>query len=122
MLPLITSIPSLLHFQTLLKDNPGVVLIKLGATWCGPCKTIEPFFKKQLARLLNKDTCQVVLVDIDQDTEIYKIWKQKRIVVGVPSFLVYYKNNLAIFPDEFVIGANAKELELLFDKIVAIDV
>jgi thiol-disulfide isomerase/thioredoxin len=36
------------EFLELLKVNPGLVIVKLGATWCGPCKRIahivEGFF------------------------------------------------------------------------------
>ena len=34
----------------LLEKNPGLIIIKLGASWCRPCKTIKPvvdaFFKR----------------------------------------------------------------------------
>ena len=29
-------------FFHLLNNNPGLIIIKLGAEWCGPCKTIKP--------------------------------------------------------------------------------
>jgi thiol-disulfide isomerase/thioredoxin len=40
-LPIITRINGRKHFQELLESNPGVLIIKFGATWCGPCKVIE---------------------------------------------------------------------------------
>jgi thiol-disulfide isomerase/thioredoxin len=30
------------HFISLLEKNPGLVIIKMGASWCGPCKKIKP--------------------------------------------------------------------------------
>ena len=30
------------NFIRLLEKNPGLVIIKMGATWCGPCKKIKP--------------------------------------------------------------------------------
>ena len=27
-------------FEELLRQNPGKVVLKFGATWCGPCKLI----------------------------------------------------------------------------------
>ena len=40
-LPLITSIKNVHEFNALIASNPGKIIIKFGAEWCGPCKTIE---------------------------------------------------------------------------------
>ena len=29
-------------FLHLLQNNTGVIILKLGAEWCGPCKKIKP--------------------------------------------------------------------------------
>jgi hypothetical protein len=45
--------------------------------------------------------------------------KTKRIVNGVPAVLVYMSENESIYPDEFVLGANKKDLNVIFDDILA---
>ncbi len=39
---IIRKIESAQFLSDMLQENPGLILIKLGATWCGPCKKIEP--------------------------------------------------------------------------------
>ena len=40
--PIITNIKTANDLSDHLEINPGIVIIKLGATWCQPCKKIEP--------------------------------------------------------------------------------
>ena len=35
---IITNIPNKEEFFKLLQNNPGLILLKFGATWCGPCQ------------------------------------------------------------------------------------
>jgi thiol-disulfide isomerase/thioredoxin len=50
-------------FFTLLKHNHGLILLKLGAEWCGPCKTI----KKSVDGFFASSPPEVICEDIDVD-------------------------------------------------------
>lgn len=111
---MITRINSVEEFQQLLNINPGLFIIKFGAEWCGPCKTIErnvyDFFRGAPPHV------QCAMIDIDECPTLYGFLKSKKMLNGVPALLCYYKGNTGFIPDDFIIGANKNELQLFFDR------
>jgi len=104
-----------LGFQILLQENPGIVIIKLGAEWCGPCKKIEHPVTEWMKRM-PRETVQCILLDIDESFEIYATLKQKKMVNGIPAILAYYQGNVSIIPDDMVVGADLNQVKLFFDR------
>lgn len=47
------------------KGKEGLVVVKYGAEWCGPCKRLKPLLKK-----LAKEHPHVYFLDVDIDTEV----------------------------------------------------
>ena len=46
------------------KINKGEkIILKLGATWCGPCKMLKPIFEK----VANENTTDVQMYTLDVD-------------------------------------------------------
>ena len=78
---IITEIKNMGEFQELWAKNPGVLIIKFGATWCGPCKQIDPLVKECMSKMPSNIQC--VVVDIDDSLELYAFLKKKRVVNGV---------------------------------------
>jgi len=112
---IITSIASQAEFYQLLQQNPGAIVMKFGATWCGPCKQIEPILNHYIHQM--PANVQVCIIDIDECFELYSLLQKKRMVNGVPAILAYYKDNVSTMPDDVVIGANIKEIELFFNRV-----
>lgn len=100
--------------QRLLINNPGIILIKYGAEWCAPCKQIEKVVQSGFAQMPSNVLC--VFIDIDVSHEIFSFMKKKRILSGVPAVVAHYKESADYIPDDFVLGANVKEIDLLFQR------
>jgi len=111
-LPIIYSIDSVKQFQDLIENNNGIIIIKLGANWCGPCKKIEPYVMEVFNNV--PENIQCIIVDIDECIDFYSFLKKKRVVNGVPVILCYLKYNKTFIPDDFVVGADKQRLNEFF--------
>jgi len=123
-MPVITAIENVDAFKVLLQNNPGLLIIKFGASWCGPCKKIEPLVERWFSSA--PSTIQCCKIDIDESFEIYGFLKSKRRVNGVPVILCYKKGNLNYIPDDTVVGSDEKQnndfflrCQVLLDSIPA---
>jgi thiol:disulfide interchange protein len=114
MLETITSIPSVQAFAELLQKNPGLVILKFGAAWCGPCKRIEGLVNSWYQKMPN--TVQTCLIDIDEDIELYTFLKAKRRINGVPGLFCYDKGNVSYIPSDFIMGADEKTIHEFFTR------
>ncbi|NBO24514.1 MAG: thioredoxin [Chlamydiae bacterium] len=104
------------HFLTILENNPGKVIIKFGATWCSPCKIIEPHVNTWMNKM--PDTVQCITVDIDECFDIYAFLKTKKMVNGIPAILCYNKENVSYIPDDSVIGNDLSQVYNFFQGIL----
>lgn len=111
---IVAAIPSRNEFFELLKVNPGLIIIKLGATWCGPCKKIAPvlegFFATSPPNVLCCD------LDVDECDDLYAMMKSKRMVNGIPVIMCYKKGNTSYIPDDSVTGADPGMLAAFFQR------
>ena len=96
-------------FQSEVLDSPLPVLVDFGATWCGPCRQMEPVLA-QLS-LDYEGRLKVVKIDVDEAPSL----KSKYNVSGIPALLVFVNGeevdrtvgsqslrNLARFIDPYV--------------------
>lgn len=110
----ISDIPNRNAFMHLLQNNPGLIILKLGAEWCGPCKQIkhvvDGFFATSPTNVVCGD------IDVDVSFDFYSLLKSKKMVNGIPVLLCYKKGNLSVIPDDSVTGADPLQLHNFFKR------
>ena len=111
---IVSSFSSRQDFISLLEKNPGLVILKLGATWCGPCKKIKPVVDAFYAS--SPDSVICCDVDVDESFDLYAYLKSKKMVNGVPVMMCYKKGNVSFIPDDSITGADPVELDKFFKR------
>jgi thioredoxin 1 len=71
-------------FQELI-DGDTPVLVDFFATWCGPCKTLQPILEETSRQMAGK--VKIVKVDVDKNP----LAASKFQVRGVPTMILFHK-------------------------------
>lgn len=74
-------------FQQLINGEQPV-LVDFFATWCGPCKAMEPIVK-EVAQTV-QGTARVIKIDIDKTQETANAYA----IQGVPTFMLFKKGKM----------------------------
>ncbi|XP_062106703.1 thioredoxin H2-like [Humulus lupulus] len=93
-----------LHFNEA-KESNKLIVIDFSATWCGPCKMMEPIFNALSTKFATAD---FVKIDVDELSEV----AQEFGVQAMPTFVLVKKGKEV----DRVIGAKKDELEKKVQK------
>jgi hypothetical protein len=111
---IISSIPNRDSLFHLLENNPGLIILKLGATWCGPCHKIKDVVHAFFATSPDNVVCGDI--DVDECIDFYSFLKSKKMVNGIPVMLCYKKGNKTYIPDDSITGADPMGLQQFFKR------
>ena len=64
------------------------VLVDMFATWCGPCKMLEPAVKQVAQKLSGK--LKVIKIDIDKNPHVASAYQ----VQGVPTLILFQQGKI----------------------------
>lgn len=118
---IITQIDGKTAFLNILQNNPGLVILKFGATWCGPCKKIKHIVDGFFTTSPPHVACADLDVDMEGNIDVYGYLRTKKMVSGVPVLLCYKKKNLnkeqiTFIPDDSITGASPADLDAFFAR------
>lgn len=95
-------------------------IIKLGATWCGPCKQISPILQNLIK---SNNSVELVDIDVDDNVEIYVFYKKMLRVKGLPTVLLYRKNEYNedkfYIPHNSVVGYNPNSFNYVIKEFLS---
>jgi len=112
--PIIRDIKDADHFKFVLGNNPGLVIVKIGATWCQPCVVSKPLVNAWFEKMPNR--VQIVDIDVDKSAAFYSFMKNKKMVSGIPTILCYIRGNVTYIPDEIQVGSSIDKINFFFNQ------
>jgi len=89
-------------------DTP--LLVDFFATWCGPCKMLEPAVKQVAQKMAGK--IKVIKIDIDKNPNVANLYQ----VQGVPT-LILFQNGKILWRTSGVMPAY--QIEKLIENIIS---
>ncbi|KAJ3258210.1 hypothetical protein HK103_004028, partial [Boothiomyces macroporosus] len=99
---------TLQEYEDIIKSNP-LVFVKVGTTWCPPCKVIKPVFKSLASKYPSAK-----FIAIDADTSDGNDAFAKKYEIGsYPTFLVFHNGKKI----QSQIGADKKALEEMVEMM-----
>lgn len=105
------------------EQNANVaIILKFGATWCGPCKNIKELCTTRFNELSNKITCFDLDIDEEDNNELYTAYASKKMIKSIPTIFAYVSNSERNYahwwaPDLSVNSSQPKDIDLFFKKI-----
>ena len=105
------SVSVLKELLTKYENKNIMVIIKLGATWCGPCQKIKTVCNKCFLEMPDNVLC--FDLDVDNNMEIFGALKTKKMVKGIPAILGYNcknKRDQWYISDSFMSGSDEKKV------------
>jgi thioredoxin 1 len=92
-------------------DSYQTVIVKCGATWCGPCKALAPHYKK-MAESYHKTFEGLALADLDIDNDEFDDFVTKHKIVNVPVTLCFRDGK----PHGKLLGGNPQALKAFIES------
>lgn len=75
------------NFNAIITDKKPV-LVDFFATWCGPCKTMEPILKEVAGEM--GDEIRIIKIDVDKNQELASKYQ----IRGVPTLILFQEGKL----------------------------
>lgn len=101
------------EFINFLKQNKNVIVIKVGASWCNPCKKIHNQVHQFFQSLPDSVIC--VDFDVDENDDVYAMLSKFGIASSLPTLLCYKEGDTFQAPSYSVVGT--QELQNFYDNV-----
>lgn len=88
--------------EYLSSTDKDTTIIKLTATWCGPCQKVKSVIHSMNEQYTKKGlSFEYIEIDVDDALDLYSFFKRMKMAVGIPTFLTFKKELFT--PDHFYV-------------------
>ena len=95
------------NFKQEVEENEGLILVDFSASWCAPCKLMEPIIEELIQEYQDKDI-QIGSLDVEASQQT----AQKYNIMGIPTIILFKHGKIV----EQITGYQDKEaLKQLID-------
>ena len=105
--------------EHLSKSTYDTTIIKLTASWCGPCKKIAPYVNQLNEEYSKSHSFEYIEVDVDESLDLYAFFKKMKMANGVPTFLAFkrclYNPETYYVPYKCITGADPRGLKAFYE-------
>jgi len=102
--------------NNILPNNPGQIIIKFTADWCGPCKNIKQVVYDKFENAPDNILC--FDVNVDDNSDVYSYLKSKKMVNGIPAILVWNKGSNSFIPDNAITGGDPNKVHAFLSNYI----
>ena len=71
------------EFNDILKNEKKPIIVDTWAPWCGPCRSIEPYFEQLFEK--HKDQMRFLRMNMDEEP----VFANKYMIASLPTFIVF---------------------------------
>lgn len=100
------------EFDNIISKN-NIVVVKFGAEWCGPCKNFNTVLKSLEKTLIDENTKDVVICEVDVE-EVEDLTNRFRIR-NVPTTLIFKGGEIV---DKLIGTQSESKLKEKIDKLI----
>lgn len=102
-------------------DQSGdrMLVVKFYADWCGPCKRVTAICDEGFKDM--RESAVKVVIDIDDQLDLYMFLKRKRVITGIPCALAWHPNkqrdaSLWYIADDCVLSSDTNDTVAFFQR------
>lgn len=85
------------------------IIIKCSASWCGPCRRIQPYFNEELNKYSINHNILYINIDFDKHSDLCSYLRIK----SIPTILYYRNGELT----SSFMGSNIEQFKSWFSKL-----
>ena len=102
------------------KTDDKIIVLKFYADWCGPCKRVAPICDEAFNNM--GESVIKIIIDIDEQLDLYMFLKRKRIITGIPCTLAWNPKtdrdyDLWYHPDDSVLSSDENDTIAFFERV-----